>query len=145
MKRSIAALVMTTSLVLAGGESGHTRPRCKDAAEMFAESYCRSIREFANLPILQVARRQIHRQESIRPIHAALRQSQRARPVDLLEKFTENHRGQHRVRDLRPGFWRVRGGKAREVLDSLAAYREFCRRTGGICSICSARLTWALK
>jgi uncharacterized protein (DUF2252 family) len=115
---------MAASIVLAGGESGHARTQCKDAAEMFAESYCRSIREFANLPILQVARRQIHRQERIRPIHAALRQSQRARPADLLEKFTENHRGQHRVRDLRPGFWRVRGKKAREVLDSLAAYRE---------------------
>src|SRR5579863_8632195 len=62
---------MAASIVLAGGESGHARPRCKDAAEMFAESYCRSIREFANLPILQVARRQIHRQQSVRPIHAA--------------------------------------------------------------------------
>ncbi len=115
---------MAASIVLAGGESGHGLPRCKDAAETFVESYCRSIREFANLPILQVARRQIHRQERIRPIHAALRQSERARPSDLLAKFTENHGGRPRVRDLRPGFWRVRGRIAREVLDSLAAYRE---------------------
>jgi len=91
---------------------------------MFAESYCRSIREFANLPILQVARRQIHRQQRIRPIHAALRQSERARPSDLLQKFTEDHGGQPRLRDVRPGFWRVRGKIAREVLDSLASYRE---------------------
>ncbi len=116
---------LAASIVLAGGESGHARPRCKDAAEMFAESYCKSIREFANLPILQVARRQIHRQQRIRPIQAALRQSERARPSDLLQKFTEaDHSGQPRLRDLRPGFWRVRGKKAREVLDSLASYRE---------------------
>ncbi|MDP9113518.1 MAG: DUF2252 domain-containing protein [Acidobacteriota bacterium] len=115
---------MAASIVLAGGESGHARTQCKDAAEMFAECYYQSIRKFANLPILQVARRQIHRQKRIRPIHAALRQSQRAQPADLLAKFTENHRGQQRVRDLRPGFWRVRGQKALEVLNSLAAYRE---------------------
>jgi len=116
---------MAASIVLAGGESGHARPRCKDAAELFAESYCRAIREFANLPILQVARRQIHRQQRIRPIHAALQQSERARPADLLQKFTEvDEKGRPRVRDLKPGFWRVRGRKAQEVLDSLAAYRE---------------------
>jgi uncharacterized protein (DUF2252 family) len=95
------------------------------AAEMFAESYCRSIREFANLPILQVARRQIHRQQRIQPIHAALRQSQRARPSDLLRKFIEpGGRGHSRFRNLRPGCWRVPGRTAQAVLDSLAAYRE---------------------
>ncbi len=115
---------MAASIVLAGGACGHPRPRCRDAAEVFAENYCRSIREFANLPILQVARRQIHRQGRIQPVQAALRQSERARPLDLLHKFTEpDRRGQPYLRNLRPNFWRVRGPKAREVLDSLEAYR----------------------
>src|ERR1035437_9140135 len=51
---------MAASIVLAGDASGHSRARSKAAAEMFAGRYCRSIQEFANLPILQVARRQIH-------------------------------------------------------------------------------------
>jgi uncharacterized protein (DUF2252 family) len=77
------------------------------------------------MPILQVARRQIHRQQRIHPIHAALRQSQRARPYDLLRKFIEpGSRGRARFRNLRPGCWRVSGRTARAVLDSLAAYRE---------------------
>ena len=45
---------MATSIVLAGEESGHDRSGCGDAAEMFAESYCRFVGEFSELPILQV-------------------------------------------------------------------------------------------
>lgn len=116
---------MAASIVLAGAASGHMRTRSKAAAEIFAENYCRAIQEFANLPILQVARRQIHRQQRIQPVHAALRQSQRTRPSDLLRKFTApDGRGRACFRDLRPECWRVQGRTARAVLDSLTAYRE---------------------
>jgi uncharacterized protein (DUF2252 family) len=116
---------MAASIVLAGQESGHDRPGCRDAAELFAESYCGSIAAFSELPILQVARYQIHREKRIQPIHAALRQSERARPLDRLNRFTEkDSHGRPRFRDLRPGFWRVRGAKAQEILGSLGAYRK---------------------
>jgi len=116
---------MATSIVLAGDECGHDRSGCRDAAGMFVESYCRSLAEFSESPILQVARFQIHREKRIQPIHAALRQSERARPLDLLKRFTERDgHGRRRFRDLRPGFWRVRGAKAKEVLGSLGAYRK---------------------
>jgi uncharacterized protein (DUF2252 family) len=116
---------MAASLVLAGQEAGHDRAGCRDAAEMFAESYCHSVRAFSELPILQVARYQIHRERRIQPIQAALRQSERARPLDLLKKFTgRDSRGQRRFRDLRPGFWRIRGARAKDVLGSLRAYRQ---------------------
>jgi uncharacterized protein (DUF2252 family) len=116
---------MATSIVLAGQESGHSRPGCKDAAVAFAESYCRSISEFSEVPILQVARHQIHRERRIQPIQAALRQSERARPLDLWKKFTDrdSHR-QRRFRDLRPSFWRIRGARAKDVLNSLGPYRK---------------------
>jgi uncharacterized protein (DUF2252 family) len=116
---------MAASIVLAGQECGHNRPGCRDAAETFTETYCRSLVEFSQQPILQVARHQIRREKRIKPIHAALRQSERARPLDLLKKFTEmDGHGQRRFRDLRPGFWRIRGGKAKEVLGSLGTYRK---------------------
>lgn len=116
---------MATSIVLAGQEAGHDRSGCRDAAEMFVESYCRSIGAFSELPILQVARHQIHREKRIQPIQAALRQSERARPLDLLRKFTEREGdGRRRFRELRPAFWRIRGAKAREVLGALSAYRK---------------------
>jgi uncharacterized protein (DUF2252 family) len=59
---------MAASIVLAGQEASHNRSECRDAAEIFVESYCRSIVEFSQLPILQVARHQIHREKRIRPI-----------------------------------------------------------------------------
>jgi uncharacterized protein (DUF2252 family) len=116
---------MATSIVLAGQEAGHDRPGCRDAAQSFAESYCRSVAEFSEIPILQVARYQVHRQRRIQPIHAALRQSERAHPLDLLKRFTApDGQGQPRFRDLRPGFWRIRGPKAKDVLGALGAYRR---------------------
>jgi uncharacterized protein (DUF2252 family) len=116
---------MAASIVLAGQESGHGRAASGDAAEAFVASYCRSLRAFSEQPLLLVARHQIHREARIQPIHAALRQSQRARPLDLLKRFTEpDGHGLWRFRDLRPGSWRIRGARAKEVLDSLRAYRN---------------------
>lgn len=116
---------MAASIVLAGGESGHDRAGAKSAAEAFAGRYCRAIGEFSRQPILEVARHSIHREKRVRPIHAALRQSQRGNPRDLIEKLTEpNLRGRPHFRDAKPVLWRIRGAKARLILDSLAEYRE---------------------
>jgi uncharacterized protein (DUF2252 family) len=116
---------MAASIVLAGDESGHLRPRSRVAAQIFVESYCDSIRQFSNLPILQVARYQIHREERIAPVHSALLESQRARPLDTLAKLTEHDgRGRPHFRNLSPLSWRIRGAQARTVLASLDAYRE---------------------
>jgi uncharacterized protein (DUF2252 family) len=116
---------MAASIVLAGRESGHDREPCQSAATVFAESYCESIRVFSELPVLQVARHQVHREERVAPIHDALLQSQRARPLDLLKKYTESGKnGSRHFRNGRPLFWRVTGKTAREVLLSLNEYRN---------------------
>jgi uncharacterized protein (DUF2252 family) len=115
---------MAASIVLAGRESGHDRAGSKGAAEAFAARYCQAIDEFSRQPILEVARHAIHREKRVEPIHAALRQSQRGNPCDLLEKYTEpDHRGRPRFRNAKPVLWRIRGPKARQILDSLAEYR----------------------
>ena len=116
---------MAASLVLAGQQSGHGRAACRAAAEICIESYCRSIQEFSREPVLQVARHQVHREDRIESVHAALRQSERARPLDLLKKFTKPDRhGCPRFRDQRPLFWRIRGQAAQEILRSVDAYRQ---------------------
>ena len=116
---------MAASIILAGQESGHDRSGCRDAADTFTNSYCRSIAEFSEMPILQVGRFQIHRQKRVQPIHSALQQSERARPLDLLRKLTQETSHEHRrFRDLRPASWRIRGAKAAEILASLGAYRK---------------------
>jgi uncharacterized protein (DUF2252 family) len=119
---------MATSIVLAGRESNHNGASCEAAAAAFAERYCSSMKAFASQPILEVARHQIHREERVRPISAALRQSQRATACDLLKKLTEqNGRGDFRFRDRRPVFWRVRREQAKLVLAALDSYRESLR------------------
>ena len=119
---------MAASIVLAGREAGHKTPGCTTAAEAFLERYVASIAGFARQPVLQVARHQIHREDRVRPVSAALRQSLRATPADLVRKLTVVGRGgKRRFRDLRPVFWRMRGPIAREVLASLEPYRESLR------------------
>jgi len=119
---------MATSFVLAGREAGHKPAGCQSAAEVFVQRYCDSMAEFAREPLLMVARHQIHREQRIRPVSAALRQSQRATPLDALKKYTQKtgNAGRH-FRNSRPFFWRVQGEEARAVLASLKLYRQSLR------------------
>lgn len=115
---------MATSIILAGREAQQKRAVRRAAVEALVESYCQSMAEFAYMPILQVARYFIHREERVRPIHAALRESQRTNQSDMLKKFTEaDGRGDPRFRDGRPVFWRVTGQEAKDVYASLKNYR----------------------
>lgn len=116
---------MAASFVLAGRELAQNGDLCKSAAEAFVASYCRSIREFARMPILQVARHVIHREQRVEPVHAALRQSERAHPLDLLKRFTQPDKsGTPRFINQKPVFWRLEKKQAEAVLHSLRAYRE---------------------
>jgi uncharacterized protein (DUF2252 family) len=116
---------MATSIILAGREAKQNRPTRRAAVETFVDSYCRSMAEFSSQPILQVARHVIYREERSEPIHAALRQSERSKPMQLLRQYTqEDRRGQPRFRNSRPLIWRVTGKEAKNVLESLKTYRE---------------------
>jgi uncharacterized protein (DUF2252 family) len=115
---------MATSVLLAGREAQQKQATRRAAAEALMESYCRSMDQFAHQPILQVARYHVHREQRVEPIHAALRESQRSNPLDMLKKFTEmDGRGEYRFRDGRPVFWRITSQEARDVLASLKTYR----------------------
>jgi uncharacterized protein (DUF2252 family) len=116
---------MATSLILAGREAKQKRSIRREAVDLFAESYCEWMAEFAQAPILQVARHVIHRDADCGPVHAALRESQRFAPLVILKRLTEpGSGGERRFRNLRPALWRVTGKEARNVLAALGAYRE---------------------
>ena len=116
---------LAASLILAGRESGHRDTLCREAAETFVRSYCRAIDAFSREPVLDAARHQVHREQRVAPIHAALLQSQRARPADLLAKFTEvAAAGKRRFRNEPPLVRRITGKEARAVLDALPLYRK---------------------
>ena len=119
---------MAASIVLAGREAGHKRADSQGAALAFADRYCAAMAAFAREPVLQVARHQIHREHSVEPVSAALRQSARATPLDLLKKLTEKDgSGRLRFRDLGPVSWRLRGDLAKQALAALGPYEETLR------------------
>ena len=116
---------MATSIILAGREAKQSRTIRRAAAEAFTESYFRSTAQFARQPLLEVARHLIHREQRVRPIHAALRQSERVTPLALLNKYTQvGAKGRRRFQSERPMFWRVTGQEAKDVLSSLKGYRH---------------------
>ena len=118
---------MATSILLAGREAQQRQAIRRAAAQALVESYCRSMAEFAHQPILLVARHFIHREGRVRPIHAALRQSQHSNPLGLLKKFTEvDGHGGIRFRDGRPVYWRITGQEAKDVLLSLTKTYRAC-------------------
>lgn len=124
---------MAASIVLAGLESGHSRPPCASAVKIFAGAYCNTIEQLADEPILAAARFQIHRIKRTQPVSAALRQAERASPCDLLKKYTEPSRDGIRFKEIDQQIWRLEKNQSQAVLQSLPAYRE---------SLAPERLHW---
>ena len=80
---------MAASLVLAGRESGHKDAAAQAAVEKCIARYAAQMRTFAGMPLLEVARHQVHRIGNIVPIHNALLKAERANPCHILEQLTE--------------------------------------------------------
>jgi len=80
---------MAASLVVAGREIGAKDVRCFEAARLFLESYRTSLLEFARMPVLEVARYQVHRLQSATTIEGVFRLAERATPLHTLLTLTE--------------------------------------------------------
>ena len=119
---------MVTSLVLAGREAGHKESSARAAAEEFLARYCEQMRAFAEMPMLEVGRFQVHRLGSVQPVHEALLKAERATPLHNLEQLTEpasNKPGApRRFKQLKPMLTRVSGPQSVKVLAALGPYRE---------------------
>ena len=118
---------MAASLVLAGRESGHKDVTAQAAVEKCIERYSNQMREFSEMPLLEVGRHQVHRLGSVVPIHDALLKAERATPCHILEQLTEPASSRpvapRRFRELPPMLTRVTGRQAQEVLAALGPYR----------------------
>jgi uncharacterized protein (DUF2252 family) len=119
---------LATSVVLAGREAGCKDSVCTNAADLLLRSYRRGIHAFACMPVLELARSQVHRLQRIAPVSQVLRKGKRATPLYNMERFTEippkGSNVDHRIFiENRPFQYRLTGKKASSVLDSLSAYR----------------------
>src|ERR1700722_7352203 len=79
---------MATAIILAGREAGIRRTARIAAALMFLAQYRRSMRAFAAMPIVELARHQIHRLPRVPAIAAILKTAQRSTPLKTLAKLT---------------------------------------------------------
>ncbi|HEY6488694.1 MAG TPA: DUF2252 domain-containing protein [Terracidiphilus sp.] len=119
---------MAASLVLAGRESRHKESSARGAAEEFLIHYCEQMRAFADLPVLEVGRFQVHRLASAEPVHEALLKAERATPMHTLEQITEPAGSKpgaaRRFKEIKPTLTRIPGAQAVKVLAALGPYRE---------------------
>ena len=118
---------MAASLVLAGRESGHKDVAAQAAVEKCIARYTVQMRAFSGMPLLEMARHQVHRIGSVAPIHAALLKAEHATPLHILEQLTEpgsrKPGGPRRFKEIKPTLTRVTGRQEKEVLAGLAPYR----------------------
>ncbi len=140
---------MATSLVLAGRGAGARNLDCRNAAAVFLERYRLMMATFARMPVLEVARYQVHRLQNVISVEGILRMAERATPMHTLLTLTEMasaakpgktapkkgvskavmaeeaKRSQERVfRSLPPMLTRVKGALAEEVVESMTKYAE---------------------
>jgi uncharacterized protein (DUF2252 family) len=127
---------LATSLILAGREAGISRGAREDAVRTFTRKYRRSMRRFSNMPVLELARFQIHRLARIDPMPAIFAQAERSTPHRILEKLTEPVEKSEadkglkksslarRFRSEPPVLTPVRGVEARKILAALDQYAK---------------------
>ncbi len=119
---------MAASLVLAGRESGHKDAASRAAVEKCIERYASLMREFAEMPLMEIGRYQVHRISSVAPIHQALLKAERATPCRNLEELTQPAKPKSKLprlfREIPPVLTRVKGRDAQAVLRALKPYRD---------------------
>jgi uncharacterized protein (DUF2252 family) len=121
---------LATSLVLAGRELGIKRAVCEEAVYGFVARYRRYVDMFAKMPIVEMARYQVHRLQRITPVSTALLKAERSTPMHTLEQLTvpEMSRGvetgKRIFRENKPLLTRLSSAQARAVLASLHEYKR---------------------
>jgi uncharacterized protein (DUF2252 family) len=127
---------MATSLILAGREAGGSESRCREAAAAFLTQYRDMMHMFSGIPVLEVARFQVHRLDRADPVSSILAAAQRSTPRHNLAALTEpaspnktgkNHpagpQHPHRIfKTIQPTLWRLTEREAQPVRDALATY-----------------------
>jgi uncharacterized protein (DUF2252 family) len=119
---------MATAIILAGREAGVRRAARRAAVLHFVANYRRAMHAFAAMPVLELARHQIHRLPRVPAIAAILKNAQRSTPLKTLVKLTTPARGQKLSAGARhfvsapPLLHRVTGEEAQQVLAALVPY-----------------------
>ena len=118
---------LSTSLVLAGRAMSAKKSACERAVLAFIDRYKKFIDIFARMPIIEIARYQVHRLQRISPVSKALLKAERSTPLHSVEQLTEPANApidKRRFKDQKPLLSRVSPGVRRAVLASLSEYNQ---------------------
>lgn len=123
---------LATSLVLAGRETCGKGPGSKkadsrktgEAVVRFIASYRKLIGTLSRMPVIEVARYQVHRLQRISPVSNALLKAERATPLHTLDTLTVSTKKGRVIKEEPPVLRRLSPQQARPVLASLKTYRE---------------------
>jgi uncharacterized protein (DUF2252 family) len=116
---------MATSILLAGRDTKIRSVAIHAAAAQFLTSYVGLIHRLHPMPVLDVARYQVHRLGSVAPISAILAQAERATPVVTLNKLTTQYPKGRIFKSNPPDLVRLEADRESEreaVLASLKPY-----------------------
>ena len=113
---------LATSLVLAARETGAKHG--EEAALRFVASYQKLVVTLARMPVIEVARFQVHRLQRISPVSNALLKAERATPLHTLDTLTVATKKGRIFKEQAPVLRRLTPQQARPVLASVKAYRE---------------------
>jgi uncharacterized protein (DUF2252 family) len=128
---------LATSLIVGGRDAKIPRRGRHAAVATFTAGYRKAMREFAAMPVIELAHFQVHRLNQVAPIATILRAAQRSTPQHSLERLTEPGVSQtvigtrlahpappppRRFKSNPPLLQRVTGAEAQLVLDALIPY-----------------------
>ena len=138
---------LATSIYLAAREARQPEGGCRDAVRGFTRRYRKSIRHFADMPVIELARYQVDRHADLSALSDVFAKAERSTPLHLRETLTEPapaKAGQtvktasqrkpaknssestvaRRFCSDPPLLQKLSGKEADEILASLANYRE---------------------
>lgn len=115
---------LATSVLLAARSARIAPASARRSTRAFLASYCSFIEQFARLPVLDVARFQVHRLRAAGPVSRVLRKAERATPLHLLDRLTVKAGKSRHFRSAPPLLHRVTGKEREQVLASLSAYAK---------------------
>ncbi len=125
---------MATSLVLAARVARESESGCRDAVLSFVAEYRRAVCEFSKLSVFELAKYEIRRRSQVPLVRKVLAKAERVTSQYVLEKYTDCTNGRPSTRSHRapaprfredpPLLRRVSGSVVRDVIASLAEYRE---------------------
>lgn len=115
---------MASSILLAGHSAKIKPAASKEAAALFLTSYCSMMFQFARMPVLAVARFQVHRLASVAPVEKILRKAEHETPLGSLKRLTEVTAKGRIFKTIPPVLRPVKGKEAQGVLGSLPEFTK---------------------